>query len=136
MSLNKEKENKFSEWFGVPRKEIPWYPKIDPGVCVGCGLCAVVCGRNVYSYDFASKRPVIVNPYNCLVGCTTCANLCPTGAIEFPSVEVVREVIRKYKVFLKVKESLINKYRGKYVKLIEEYRMEQEYEKKKAEEIK
>jgi len=55
-SQNEEKEKKFNEWFGVPRKEIPWYPKIDPAVCVGCGLCTVVCGRGVYSYDFVSKR--------------------------------------------------------------------------------
>ena len=44
-------EKKFDEWFGVPRKEIPWYPKIDPAVCIGCGLCAVICGRDIYSHD-------------------------------------------------------------------------------------
>jgi NAD-dependent dihydropyrimidine dehydrogenase PreA subunit len=128
-------EKKFKEWFGVDRKKIPWYPKIDPGVCVGCGLCAVVCGRGVYSYDFVSKRPVVVNPYNCLVGCTTCANLCPTGAIEFPSVEVVRDVIRKYKVFLKVKEALVNKFKGKLVEVAREYLEEQKYESERFSEI-
>lgn len=77
------KDKKFDEWFGVPRQQIPWYPKIDPAECIGCGLCTVICGREVYSYDYVDKRPVVKNPYYCLVGCQTCANLCPAGAIEW-----------------------------------------------------
>jgi len=95
---------KFDEWFGVPRKEIKWYPTIDPAACVGCGLCFVTCGRNVYSYDLNSKKPIVANPYNCLVGCTTCANICPVGAINFPSLEVVHEAIKKNKIMAKVKD--------------------------------
>jgi len=41
------------------------------------GPCAVICGRGVYSYGLVDKKPVVVKPYNCLVGCQTCANLCP-----------------------------------------------------------
>lgn len=68
-----------------------------------------ICGREVYSYDFADRRSVVVKPYNCLVGCTTCSNLCPAGAIEFPSIEIVREAIKKYGVFKVVKEKLKEK---------------------------
>ena len=101
---------KFDEWFGVPRREIPWYPKIDPAQCVGCGLCAAICGRGVYKYDFDTSRPIIVKPYNCLVGCQTCANLCPVGAIEFPNPNILRSYIAKYKIFSKVREILKQKF--------------------------
>ncbi|MDI3502430.1 MAG: hypothetical protein PWR09_555 [Archaeoglobi archaeon] len=110
----------FDEWFGVPRKEIPWYPRIDPAKCIGCGLCVTVCGRGVYSYDFADRRSVVVKPYNCLVGCTTCANLCPAGAIEFPDLSIIRDVIRKYGVFKVVKENLRKKI-GEFVRKAEDF---------------
>ncbi len=129
-------EKKFSEWFGVPRRKITWYPKIDPGACVGCGLCSVICGRGVYHYDFEAKRPVVANPYNCLVGCTTCANLCPTGAIEFPSVELVRKVIREYKIFIKVKEALNKKFGQPYESTVKAYISEQSKESKTSSEVK
>jgi len=41
------------------------------------GPYAVICGRGVYSYDLVDKKPVVVKPYNRLIGCQTCANLCP-----------------------------------------------------------
>ena len=113
-----DKKN-FDEWFGVPRKEIPWYPRIDPGQCIGCGFCAAICGRGVYKYDFEIKRPIVAEPYHCLVGCQTCANLCPVGAIEFPEPETLKKYVSKYKVFPKVKEVLKNKFNGRK---IEEYK--------------
>lgn len=110
----------YDQWFGVPRREIAWYPKIDPAKCVGCGMCVAICGREVYSYDFADRRSVVVKPYNCLVGCTTCSNLCPAGAIEFPSIEIVRDVIKKYGVFKVVKEKLKEKH-GDFVERAKKY---------------
>lgn len=94
----------------MPRKEIKWYPKLDPAACIGCGLCAVICGRGVYSYDLVSRKPVVVKPYNCLVGCHICANLYPVGAIEFPSPEVAQKAARKHKIFIKVKKMLEEKF--------------------------
>ena len=113
---DKSSHKKFDEWFGVPRKEIPWYPRIDPGQCIGCGLCATICGRGVYKYDFDVKRPIVAKPYHCLVGCQTCANLCPVGAIEFPAPEKLKNYIAKYKVFVKVKEILLQKYKPEEIK--------------------
>lgn len=63
---------------------IKLYPKIDPAICMGCGLCSAVCGRGVYSYDMVNKNPVVAHPHNCLVRCQMCATFCPVGAIEFP----------------------------------------------------
>ena len=125
-------KNKFDDWFGVPRKEIQWYPTIDPAVCIGCGLCAIICGRKVYSYDLISKKPVVMNPYNCLVGCTTCANLCPVGAIEFPSSEMIREIIRKYKIFAKIKDAIKEKFTKELVETVKKYAYEQSSKEKET----
>ncbi len=114
-------DKKFDYWFGVPRKEIKWYPKIDPAACIGCGLCAVICGRGVYSYDLVSKKPIVTKPFNCLVGCQTCANLCPVGAIEFPSPEVAREAARKNKIFTKVKKMLEEKFAQQMLETAKQY---------------
>lgn len=73
----------FSEWHGIPREKIDWHPAVDEDKCIGCGLCVTTCGRGVYRYDFDGKKTKVVNPNNCLVGCQTCANLCPTEAIRF-----------------------------------------------------
>jgi len=80
-----------TEWWGIPRKEIPWYPQVDYKKCIGCGLCFMTCGRVVFDWDFEQMRPIVARPYNCLVGCTTCANLCPGKAINFPSLEILRK---------------------------------------------
>ena len=128
-------EKKFDEWFGVPRKEIPWYPKIDPAVCIGCGLCAVICGRGVYSYDLVDKKPVVVKPYNCLVGCQTCANLCPVGAIEFPDPQMVRDEARKHKIFAKVKKLLNEKFAHQLIETAKSYSEEISSQGKKMEEM-
>ena len=126
---------KFDEWFGVPRKEIPWYPKIDPATCIGCGLCAVICGRGVYSYDLVDKKPVVAKPYNCLVGCQTCANLCPVGAIEFPDPQMVRDLARKYKIFIKVKKLLDEKFSKQLIETAKNYIEEEAAQDKKLREM-
>ncbi len=118
-------DKKFDYWFGVPRKKIKWYPRVDPAVCIGCGLCAVICGRGVYSYDLVTKKPIVVKPFNCLVGCQTCANLCPVGAIEFPSPEVAREAAREYKVFIKVKKMLEEKFSKELIETALQYQREE-----------
>jgi CDP-4-dehydro-6-deoxyglucose reductase len=43
----------------------------------------------VYRFDFERKKPVVVDPLNCMVGCTTCANTCPAHALVFPPIESV-----------------------------------------------
>lgn len=76
-------------WHGVPREQIAWNPRILDAACIGCGTCVTGCSRQVFSFDFARKKPVVADPLNCMVGCVTCANTCPTHAVEFPPIEDV-----------------------------------------------
>ena len=78
-------------WWGIPRDQVPWFPTIDYERCIGCGLCLITCGRTVYDWDTERQRPVVARPYNCMVGCDTCAKLCPRDAILFPPLGVLRK---------------------------------------------
>lgn len=76
-------------WHGVPREEIDWNPTVIEDACIGCGTCVTGCSRLVYRYDFERRKAVVADPLNCMVGCTTCANTCPTHAIRFPPLSMV-----------------------------------------------
>jgi len=83
---------------GVPREEIPWYPTINREKCNECMSCVEFCKNNVYQdVDGESK---VVNPFNCLVGCSGCLDKCPEDAISFPSmkeiIELLKELRKKY----------------------------------------
>jgi CDP-4-dehydro-6-deoxyglucose reductase len=81
---------KFSKpWHGVPREQIHWNPAVIEDACIGCGTCVTGCSRLVYRFDFERKKAVVVDPLNCMVGCTTCANTCPAHAIAFPPIDSV-----------------------------------------------
>jgi CDP-4-dehydro-6-deoxyglucose reductase len=67
----------------VPREQILRHPTVIEEACIGCGTWVTGCSRLV-GFDFERKKAVVVDPLNCMVGCTTCVNTCPTHAIEFP----------------------------------------------------
>lgn len=94
-------------WHGIPRKEIEWYPRVIEENCIGCGLCYLTCGRDVYDFDFERKKPVVFRPYNCMVGCNTCGMICTQDAIEFPSLAYLRGVIKKNKVVAQARKKLL-----------------------------
>ncbi len=109
------KDKRFLQWHGIERTEIDWYPKLDKSKCIGCGLCVTTCGKGVYSYDFDEMKSEVVNPFNCMVACQTCSNLCPTSAIHFAenndTREKVQEIIKKFKILPKVENELYKKKR-------------------------
>lgn len=87
--------------YGIPREEIPWYPTVDYDSCAGCQECIEFCPNGVYEWDSNDHHPLVVNPYNCVVGCRACAQICSMEAISFPSreemVALMRELMEKYK---------------------------------------
>jgi NAD-dependent dihydropyrimidine dehydrogenase PreA subunit len=91
-------------WFaGIPRNDIDWHPTIDHARCVKCGMC-MNCGKNVY--DWTPDGPVVARPNECVVGCSTCANLCQGKCISFPSLEDLRQVYKQHGIWAKVKQVL------------------------------
>jgi len=108
--MKNNKSSQLDKWHGIDRKKIDWYPVIDESKCIGCGLCATTCGRRVYKYDYKNRKSKVVNPYNCMVACQTCANLCPAKAIFFAENDTTREkaqgIIREFQLLPKVKEEL------------------------------
>jgi ferredoxin len=101
-------DNKKQTWHGIPREDVPWSPTVDAAACIGCQLCYVTCGRNVY--EMHDRVADAVAPLDCMVGCSTCANICPTKAITFPSLEVVWKLERERRIFRVVKEEALRKH--------------------------
>lgn len=83
------------EWRGIPREEVPWFPTIDAGKCTGCKSCIEICKNDVLTFDKASDKAQIINPYNCVVECKTCARLCPSEAITFPTEEEFGKFVKE-----------------------------------------
>ncbi len=77
--------NPGKKWHGMDRSEVAWYPSVDPGRCTGCGICVLTCGNGVFQWEASRHRPVVSHPKSCVVGCTTCAKVCPPDALTFPA---------------------------------------------------
>jgi NAD-dependent dihydropyrimidine dehydrogenase PreA subunit len=95
-------------WHGIPRDEIPWFPTVDAEACIGCQLCYVTCGRGVYEMHDNVATPAA--PMECAVGCSTCANVCPTAAIGFPTLDAVWKLERERQIFRTVKKEALRKH--------------------------
>ena len=81
-------------WRGMPREQVPWYPSIYPERCDGCGKCLIFCAYDVYELDEESGKVIVVDPFNCLVGCDACVRVCTRGAIRFPPRETLARMDR------------------------------------------
>ncbi len=97
-------------WHGVPRENIEWQPTVDEAACIGCGTCVTGCSRLVYRFDYDRKKAVVVDPLNCMVGCTTCANTCPTHAIHFPPLATVFALEGRPQVRHAIEDDLIARH--------------------------
>lgn len=77
----------------IPREEIPWHPSIEKEKCTNCGVCISFCHKDVY--EEGPDGPIVANPHNCIVGCTGCAGQCPAGAISFPTLVELRDMLAR-----------------------------------------
>ncbi|NBD36036.1 MAG: hypothetical protein GVY30_08545 [Chloroflexi bacterium] len=79
----------YGTWRGYPRESIPWFPTVDLDLCDGCGVCLRLCSHHALAPieagdgDEAGKVRV-AEPFHCVVGCSSCANVCKPKAITFP----------------------------------------------------
>jgi NAD-dependent dihydropyrimidine dehydrogenase PreA subunit len=71
---------------------------IDYEKCVSCGKCVDYCKLGTYTLEEkdGKKKPVVKNPYNCVVLCNGCDAICLAGAITHQSKKE-RELIREIK---------------------------------------
>ena len=86
-----------------PREKVNWSPIIDLDGCKKCGMC-MNCGKQVYTWT--KQGPIVEKPQDCVVGCTTCANLCQGEAITFPDKNELRALYKKERLWAKVTKQM------------------------------
>ena len=84
----------------VPREKIPWFPTVDTERCTGCRVCFAFCQHGVYAWDDEMNVAMVRRPFNCLVGCCGCEPKCPAGAISFPDMETISDLIKRLRAEL------------------------------------
>lgn len=82
------------DYMGIARERIPWFPTIDAEKCTGCGGCFDFCSNGVFKLGDDGTMKAI-DPYNCVVGCSSCMKMCPTDAIAFPKQQELIAVLDK-----------------------------------------
>lgn len=80
---------------GIPRQQVPWFPRVDQSRCEGCSSCVEFCSQHVF--EFYEGKSQVVRPYNCIVGKSSCRDFCPDRAISFPTRAELKETIRRLK---------------------------------------
>jgi NAD-dependent dihydropyrimidine dehydrogenase PreA subunit len=79
----------------IPKERIAWFPTIDYGICTADRACLDFCHNDVFHWNEAEARVEVVNRDNCVLGCTSCAQICPVEAISFPDKEELRQTLRR-----------------------------------------
>jgi NAD-dependent dihydropyrimidine dehydrogenase PreA subunit len=83
--------------FSVPREKIDWAPRIDYEACLHDRACLDFCKNDVFVWNEEAMRVEVVNPRHCVIGCTSCGQICPAEAISFPDTEELKRTLRRLK---------------------------------------
>ncbi len=89
-------------FMGIPRRNIPWFPTIDPDLCSGCGECTDVCPNDVFAPNDTAGKTAVANPYNCVVLCDKCVSFCQSGALSFPDKEETKDLIARLRATVRM----------------------------------
>lgn len=81
----------------IPREKIEWFPTIDYEACLHDKACLEFCHNEVFVWNAEVGRVEIANPCNCVIGCTSCAQICPAEAITFPDKDELKNTLRRLK---------------------------------------
>lgn len=74
---------RYGTWRGYPREQIPWFPTVALDLCNGCGACLELCPSGVFELG-PDGEVMVVEPFRCEVGCSSCTKVCVPKAITFP----------------------------------------------------
>lgn len=90
---------------GIPRKEIPWDPKIDYEICITCGRCIDFYHVGAFKLvEENNQKRTVVNPDKCIVFCRGCGDICLVGAIIHPSEDETKKTIYRLKKKFKLEQ--------------------------------
>lgn len=81
----------------IPRDRVDWAPVIDYEACLHDRACLDFCKSDVFAWNEEAMRVEVVNPRNCVIGCTSCAQICPAEAISFPDKDELTRTLRRLK---------------------------------------
>jgi Fe-S-cluster-containing hydrogenase component 2 len=59
-------------------------------------LCVISCPAEALAFDYELRIPFVPALHRCLVGCSTCATLCPTEAIHVPDRKQIQTMIERH----------------------------------------
>ena len=94
---NKEafKVSEEETWHGIPRSKIPWYPTINYEKFLYAQKI-FLSTMKVFATEEKNgkKRTIVEKPNSCVVTCTGCDAICPTGAIKHPFKKEFQTKIR------------------------------------------
>jgi NAD-dependent dihydropyrimidine dehydrogenase PreA subunit len=81
----------------------PWFPTINSDECDGCKgkfKCVNFCPYEVLMVR--GDKVAVVQPLNCIYGCSTCASFCPKDAIIFPPRQESTRSVKKKSLLRRV----------------------------------
>ena len=88
----------------IPRDQVAWFPTIDYGLCTADRACLDFCHSDVFRWNEVDARVDVVNRDNCVLGCTSCAQICSVEAISFPDKEELRQTLRRLRAEVRQKQ--------------------------------